>query len=179
MDETTWILSACLVFLCVMRYYRKESIPELRRSPLCDIQRTYQAPVLLNLFTGDLIEMQVYDLCYNIPEQIAQVQSSGFIKVSILSGLLLIQDAETHTCSTILPESEKDLNPECFNRACRTLLADVANDAYTLLDLNDPDRIIVFPIEDGAVYSIREYHVDVLRDEAGRMVVTVRRSPES
>jgi len=56
------------------------------------------------------------------------------------------------------------MNPGCFCRECRELLAGAGVEGYILVDLYDIDHIKAYSIQKGAVYTIRDYEAAVTYD---------------
>lgn len=121
----------------------------------------YHAPCLVNLTTGGMGELTVYDPHRELVGEIAEHQQTGVFSFVPCAGFVAARDADAHTCVVNLPKSYEEMNPAHFCRACRSVLAETATWGYALLDLHDLDAIQAFPVEDGGVYDIRDYKVSI------------------
>ena len=145
------------------------------RCVLCDSGIVYHAPLIVNLATGELCELRVYDPDPVLVGELAEHQQTGFSQMSISAGLLAVRDANTHTCKATISKAAGDgeLDGANFCRSCRTQLAASRELGYALADLRDPDGVHIYEIEDGAKYTIRDYEVTVTADGQGSLTVTV------
>ncbi len=124
---------------------------------------SYHAPVVVNLATGEVGELRVYDPDPHHRNEIAKEQSTGTFCFLSVAGLTGYRDTCDHTSHVTLPK-EKEwmlIDPSYFCHSCRTLLADTATTGYAVVDLYDLDNIMVYAIEKGAEYTIRDYSVSI------------------
>lgn len=152
---------------------------------------SYHAPVVVNLSTGEIGELRVYDPDPHHRNEIAEEQSTGTFSLLNIAGLTGYRDTCDYSSHVTLPE-EKEwmvIDPSYFCRGCRTLLADTDTAGYILADLYDLDRIMIYAIENEAEYTIRDYTVSIstqdelkclsidvtglLFQENGRMDITI------
>ena len=128
--------------------------------------RPYHAPVLVNLSTGEIGEMQIYDP--DLPGSILDInpiQQTGTFSFARYAGLTGRKDTCSHTSRVEIP---KELEPMCmehFCRACRSILAQTASEGFVLLDLFDLEDIKAYAVVEGAEYTIRDYAVKVYWNE--------------
>lgn len=138
----------------------------------------YHAPCLVNLTTGAVGELRVYDPDPRRRGEIAAVQQAGTFSLMSCAGAEAVRDTDAHTCRATLPKKGGNMAPGHFCRACRALLADTAKEGghalanvvrsgYILVDLYDLTDIRLYPIREGADYAVREYEVSVFR-QGGR-----------
>lgn len=167
------LLGAALFLLWVGRdaAFRKAmaEVPEPDACALCGGRR-YHAPCLVNLATGEVGELCVYDADPQNRAELAPVQQTGTFCAFQCAGVPAYRDTISHTSHAELPEGGEPLNPAFFCRPCRALLAGTAARGYVLLDLYDLNAIRLFPIEDGAKYPIRDYTVSTQRSAEGSTV---------
>lgn len=122
----------------------------------------YHAPCLVNLSTGEIAELTVYDPDPQYIGEIAAAQRTGFAQLISRAGVAGLRDASNHTCHvTVKSENMETINPSLFCPDCRTLLASVATEGYVLLDLHSRDNIIPYELQVGAQYTIRDYTVTI------------------
>ena len=124
----------------------------------------YHAPVILDLATGELAEMEVYDPHPYLVGEIAEEQTTDHMGLSMTAGIMMYSNAGTN-CRAILPEKRGRMKKSLYCRECRKLLLDVTTKGYVLLDMYDLDNIKAYKIAEGAEYTIRDYSVAVYTDE--------------
>lgn len=133
----------------------------------------YHAPCLVNLHTGEVGELTVYNPDHTKVGEIAEEQPTGFFSFVYCAGVTAWRDADDRSCHATLPEELEPMNAAYFCYDCRRLLADTDRYGYVLADLHDLDNITAYLIEDGAEYTIRDYVVTVSEDENRRLAVDV------
>ena len=141
--------------------------PEPERCALCgDGDGTrYHAPAIVNLSTGAVGELQVYDNHREIEGELAEDQEMGVFRFGRCADLTIARAAGSHYCHTTLPGELESLAPGFFCHDCRGLLAEASDRGYVLLDIYDLENIRAFSIEDGAEYTIRDYTVSIYRND--------------
>lgn len=122
----------------------------------------YQAPVILNLTTGQSNEMRIYDPDLPFSEyEIAPIQTTGTFSFASCAGYTGRRDTCSHTCTVDLPIETKGLKVSHFCLDCRVLLKDHAENGFVLADLYVEDAIDIYPATVGADYTIRDYRITV------------------
>lgn len=122
----------------------------------------YQAPVILNLTTGQSNEMRIYDPDLPLLEyEIAPIQTTGTFSFASCAGYTGRRDTCSHTCTVDLPIETKGLKVSNFCLDCRVLLKDHAENGFVLADLYVEDAIDIYPATVGADYTIRDYRITV------------------
>nr|WP_325254745.1 hypothetical protein [uncultured Oscillibacter sp.] len=107
-------------------------MPEPEVCTLCGSGIPYQAPVLVNLSTGETGEMRVYDPDPQCRYELAEEQSTSTFSFLHVAGLTGCRDTCNHTSYVTLPENGAPISPVLFCRVCRVLLADAATEGYIL-----------------------------------------------
>lgn len=122
----------------------------------------YQAPVILNLTTGQSNEMRICDPDLPFSEyEIAPIQTTGTFSFASCTGYTGRRDTCSHTCTVDLPIETKGLKVSHFCLDCRVLLKDHAENGFVLADLYVEDAIGIYPATVGADYTIRDYRITV------------------
>lgn len=149
-------------------------LPEPEVCALCGSGIPYQAPVLVNLSTGEAGEMRVYDPDPQCRYELAEEQSTGTFSFLQVAGLTGCRDTCNHTSYVTLPENGAPISPVLFCRVCRVLLADTATEGYILADLYNLSDITAYAIKNGAGYTIRDYDISIsTQKETGGLSVNV------
>lgn len=103
-------------------------------------------------------------------------QQTGTFSFRPCAGLTAICDTCDHTCQVSIPfENMGMMNPGHFCRECRELLAGAGIKGFVLVDLYDIGHIKAYSVQNGEVYTIRDYVVSVAQDrKSNELDVDVR-----
>ena len=133
------------------------------------------APVLVNLSTGVMRELEIYDNDPRRPWEVAEEQRwDDWVFTFIDGNATMSWSSEDHKNIAHIGDDLGKLDPALFCHDCRALMAETASEGYVLLDMYDLENIQAFVIEDGAEHSIRDYTVSIYKDkENGGLSVEV------
>ena len=158
------ILALCVVHAIIAGSALFNNLYEPKRCALDGYGMKYHAPVILDLATGELAEMEVYDPHPYLVGENAEEQTTDHMGLSMTAGIMMYSSAGVN-CRAILPEKRGRMKKSLYCRECRKLLSDVTTKGYVLLDMYDPDNIKAYKIAEGAEYANRDYSVAVYTDE--------------
>lgn len=147
---------ALLVLLCVCSI---DCVPEPERCCLCD-DLSRHAPCIINLNTGEKLELDVYEPHPFLVGEIAEEQGGGyfsFIRGAGAEGYKLGAVSITIT----IPLKSNRLKQQYFCNRCRELLADYKNQGYALVDLIDTKKPVIYPIKANTKSTFRCYEISV------------------
>lgn len=121
------------------------------RGPHCYLCQgiPYEAPCLVDLSAGDVSPLTV-----NRHDDAVRFQTLGDIHIEQLPW-------ETQTT---IPAEPQPVNTNLFCEDCRALIAATTNGGYLLADLSSLDSIMLYPIENQKVISIRDYDISAEAD---------------
>lgn len=146
------------------------TVQEPESCAICSNPRgpTFHAPCLLDLSTGNLVELTIYEPSCLYSGELSENQSLDHSVITFTANgdpLFIDRLKDIQRCVTYLPGEEGEpMDPVHYCRNCRAILARAATTGYVLLDLYHLDKIAAYPIEEGAEYNIRIYTVSVARD---------------
>lgn len=140
-------------------------VPAQERCALCGNgeRLRYHAPCLVNLATGEVGELAVYDPDSMQQGEIAETQRTGFMNFLMCAGVTALRDADTHTCRATLSAPEP-LEPSHFCADCRAALETVGTEGWVLADLYAEEEMQLYTVTAGAEYTIRDYTVSITQD---------------
>ena len=135
----------------------------------------YHAPVLVNLSTGTMRKLEIYD---SDPRRLWEVTEEqrwdDWVFTFIDGNAVMSWSSEDQTNIAYIGEKVGKFAPAPFCHDCRALLADTATEGYALLDVYDLENIQAYAVENGAEYTIRDYTVSIYKDkENGGLKVEV------
>ena len=126
------------------------------------------APCLINLSTGEIVELRVYEPHPFNPVQIAEEQTGGYMCLISGTGIEGYQIAAEYAQVTISPSV--NTRDKAFCNSCQKMLA-AYGDTYVLADFIEPTDPIVYPLKAGC-FDLRCYFVDISYTE-GKYQITV------
>lgn len=154
-----------------------DTTPEPDSCSVCGEGVRYQAPVLVNLNTGIVREMEIYDRDPRQPWEVAEEEQQrwdDWVFTFIDGNATMSWSSEDHTNIAHIGAKFGKFDPTHFCHNCRALLAETSDKGYALLDLYDLADIQAFVVEAGVEYAIRDYTVSIYKDkENGELSVEV------
>lgn len=152
---------------CGTNHNREPEMCALCDNPPC------HAPCIINLSTGEILGLSVYELHPFTAGELAEEQPTEyfcFIQGAGISGHKLGGKSVTIT----IPTGLKGLSRQYFCTACLDMLASYANQGYVLADLKNPKKPIIYGIYENASFSFRCYDVSIQkRSDGEEFVVTI------
>ena len=136
-----------------------EPIPEPEQCSMCtDISR--HALCIINLSTGEKLELDIYEPHPSLVGEIAEDQTGGYfspIRVASIEGYKV--GAEYVIVS--VPMKSEQMNQYLFCNSCRELLANETKSGYILVDLKNPEEPVVYSVNASTSFSVRCYSVSI------------------
>jgi len=136
---------------------------------LCE-QESYHAPCVLNLSTGEVLELAVYDE-YQIQAGRIKEQEGGFFTFLRGAGLIGYRDTANWMAQVSLPERTDIKKLMLFCKDCRHQLKKYGREDFILADFYTVGAPVLFMIQDGAEYKVRCYQI--LVNETDKFTITV------
>lgn len=118
------------------------------------------APCVLNLATGEIGELELYQPHFRKVGEIAEEQTGGTFSFIYPAGLQGIRLTDPWYIEVDVPTEGDRKNNSFFCERCWKIL-DEYEDGYVLIDLYDLGNPVVYDIEDGATYKIRCYQIQI------------------
>lgn len=163
----------CIALFIVLTSCASGSAPEPERCSLCD-DLARHAPCIINLSTGEKVELDMYEPHPFLVGEIAEEQRGGyfsFVRGAGVEGYKLGAESVTIT----IPAKADKMDQQFFCNACRELLAYHTNSGYVLVDLKDTDAPVIYGIDADVSYSFRCYDItiqELVEDKKYEITVT-------
>ena len=161
-------IAVILILICVITIL---PAPNPKRCAICD-SIPYHAPALVNLATGEVGELAVYEPHPFKVAELNEYQQGGtfsFIYVAGLNGYSDTANWETHIT---IPTNENEYEEKFFCNACRERIAAHTDKGFLLLDLRTPESFSILSLESDVIQTVRCYEVQTKqgRDEIETIV---------
>ena len=153
-------IAVILILICVITIL-PASEPE--RCAICD-SIPMHAPALVNLATGEVGELTVYEPHPFKVAELNEYQQGGtfsFIYVAGINGYSDTANWETHIT---LPTNENEYEEKFFCKACRERIAGHTDKGFLLLDLRTPEGFGILSIDSEQIQSVRCYEIQTKQD---------------
>lgn len=126
------------------------ALPEPEHCALCEHRELHRAPVLINLATGEIVELSVEP-------------RTGIFRLVVGAGVSGCSIGGEE-CDVTLPPAGVAMNDRLFCRKHRLMLAVADGRGYALLDLHEAGKAIPYVVAKGIEYEINGYTVSVEQD---------------
>jgi hypothetical protein len=132
--------------------------PNPKRCAICD-SIPYHAPALVNLATGEVGELTVYE---PHPFKVAELnpyQQGGTFSFIYAAGLNGYSDTANWETHITIPTNENEYEEKFFCKACRKLISGHTENGFLLLDLRSPESFSILSLESDVIQTVRCYEV--------------------
>lgn len=160
-----------MILLMIFKSCASKDAPEPEQCSMCD-DLSRHAPCIINLSTGEKLELEIYEPHPFLAGEIAEEQLGGYFSLIRGIGIEAYTVGAEFTVVTIPVKSDK-LDQTYFCNSCRELLANERKNGYVLADLKDPKEPIVYPIVVGTSFSIRRYTVEIQEQSEEKYILTI------
>lgn len=161
-----------VILLAVLTGCSTAPIPEPERCSLCaGLPR--HALCVINLSTGEKLELDLYEPHPFLVGEIAEEQPGGYFSLIRNAGVEGYKVGAEYVVVSVPVRSEK-MDQQYFCNNCRDQLDSNAKSGYVLADLKEPDEPVVYPIDISTSFSVRCYGVSVQENtEKDKFEITI------
>ena len=148
-------IAIILILICLITIL---PAPNPKRCAICE-SIPYHAPALVNLATGEVGELSVYE---QHPFKVAELnpyQQGGtfsFIYVAGINGYSDTANWETHIT---IPTNGNEYEEKFFCKACRERISGHTEKGFLLLDLRTPESFLILSLDIEEIQTVRCYEV--------------------
>ena len=140
---------------------------------LCDAFPRH-APCLVDLNTGELRELEIYQPHHTKVAELSDEQYGGYmslVQFGDIRGILLGADS----VELKAPVNTNGFLKGLFCNKCRKLLKENNCQVYILADLRNPSTPTVWQIKDGTSFSVRCYEIDITAsDDREKLIIVMK-----
>lgn len=112
-----------------------QQAPEPAHCAICD-GIPYHAPCIINLSTGEVVELAIYEPHFSKGAELAENQRGGYFSLVHQAGVSGYMEGAKYIEVSFLKDSPK-MDPQYFCNVCRERFSACAGDGYVLVDLKD------------------------------------------
>ena len=151
------------------------AIPQMppKECVLCT-EPPHHALYLLNLSTGEIGELTVYDSHPVNSKELSVEQTTGTFNFLHCAGLIGYRDTACELCHCDISIDADKYKASHFRVDCRILLAAFKDHGFVLVDTFDGGTPLILPIKESVTYEIRCYRISTDQNpERNRYELTV------
>ena len=148
-----------LLFLVVIIIIFGVDSPDPNDCSICGYIKCH-APCILNLATGEIDELQLYTAHEFEVGELTEKQTGGIFGVIQVAGLRGIKLTDPWYIEIDVPMVGDKIRSENFCYRCFQRL-ECYDAGFVLLDIYDISNPIIYEFEDGAIYDIRCYRIEI------------------
>ena len=161
-------IAVILILICMITIL---PAPNPKRCAICD-SIPYHAPALVNMATGEVGELAVYE---PHPFKVAELnpyQQGGTFSFIYVAGINSYSDTANWETHITIPTNENEYEEKFFCNACRERIAAHTDKGFLLLDLRTPESFSILSLESDVIQTVRCYEVQTKqsRDEIETIV---------
>mgnify|MGYP003306761750 CR=1 FL=1 len=149
------VIAVILILICVITIL---PAPNPKRCAICD-SIPYHAPALVNLETGEVGELAVYE---PHPFKVAELnpyQQGGTFSIIYVAGLNGYSDTANWEAHITIPINENEYEEKFFCKSCRTLISGHTKNGFLLLDLREPEKFSILSLGSDEIQRLRCYEI--------------------
>ena len=137
--------------------------PEPERCSICD-SIPMHAPALVNLETGEVGELAVYDPHPFKVAELNEYQQGGTFSFIYAAGLNGYSDTANWETHITIPTNENEYEEKYFCKSCRERISGHTEKGFLLLDLRTPESFGIQSIDSEQIQSVRCYEIQTKQD---------------
>lgn len=152
-----------LITIAILIIWDIASPPDPEDCSICGHLKCH-APCILNLATGEIGELELYQPHFRKVGEIAEEQTGGTFSFIYPAGLKGIRLTDPWYIEVDVPIGGERKNNALYCRKCRNSLAEYKH-GYVLLDIYNIEMPVVFDLEKVEILELRCYRISVYEND--------------
>jgi len=162
-----------LLLACMLSAIYLLRTKEPEQCPICQSLK-HHAPCLVNLASGEVTELELYQPHYSCVGEIADIQDSSTFSFFYAAGVQGTRTTSPYVIELPIPIGNPPEVLSAFCKECRSLLTDQSC-GFALIDLYDAASPVAYKIYSGVAYQLRCYQIEIEKDsEKQQYILTVK-----
>ena len=145
--------------------------PEPERCAICD-SIPMHAPALVNLETGEVGELAVYDPHPFKVAELNEYQQGGTFSFIYAAGLNGYSDTANWETHITIPTNENEYEEKFFCKSCRILISGHTKNGFLLLDLREPEKFFILSLDANETQRVRCYEIQTTQ-QSNEVEITI------
>ena len=148
-------IAVILILICLITIL---PAPNPKRCAICD-SIPMHAPALVNLATGEVGELAVYDPHPFKVAELNEYQQGGTFSFIFVAGINGYSDTANWETHITIPTNENEYEEKFFCKSCRERIAGRTEKGFLLLDLRTPESFDILSLDSDEIQMVRCYEV--------------------
>ena len=148
-----------LIILGIWFVWDVATQPKKEECSICEHPKAH-APCILNLSTGEITELELFQPHFTKTGEISDQQTGGTFSFIQAAGLTGIKLTDPWYIEIVVPMKGERKNETLFCKNCLKKLEN-CDQGYVLMDVYDKRNPVILVLEDGAMYTVRCYQIGV------------------
>ena len=148
-------IAVILILICMITIL---PAAEPERCAICD-SIPYHAPALVNLATGEVGELAVYEPHPFKVAELNEYQQGGTFSFIYAAGLNGYSDTANWETHITIPTDENEYEEKHFCKSCRALISGHTEYGFLLLDLREPEKFSILSLSSDEIQRVRCYEI--------------------
>lgn len=165
-----FIIPCFSVILMLILIFVTQSTSNPKRCAICD-SIPYHAPCLVNLKTGEVGELAVYEPHPFKSGELNEYQQGGTFSFMNIAGATGYRDGMNYELQITIPANENEYGEKFFCASCRKLISGHTEYGFLLIDLKIPDNPVPLSLVPDSRQSVRCYEIQVWENANGIEIV--------
>lgn len=149
------VIAVILILICLITIL---PAPNPKRCAICD-SIPMHAPALVNLATGEVGELTVYEPHPFKVAELNDYQQGGTFSFIYAAGLNGYSDTANWETHITIPTDENEYEEKHFCKSCRERIAGRTEKGFLLLDLRTPESFDILSLDSDEIQMVRCYEV--------------------
>ncbi|MBQ7898717.1 MAG: hypothetical protein IJ307_02585 [Bacteroidales bacterium] len=167
-----YILPVCAVLLVLICIIATLPAPEPEHCAICD-SIPYHAPALVNLATGEVGELTVYEPHPFKAGELWEYQQGGTFSFLTVAGVTGYRDTARWEFHISIPIEQNEYEEKYFCKSCREKLQPFSQTGFVLADLRLPSEPEIYFIQNNCEIKLENYLIHMEWNESNQYEVTV------
>ena len=146
--------------------------PNPKRCAICD-SIPYHAPALVNLATGEVGELAVYEPHPFKVAELNEYQQGGTFSFIYAAGLNGYSDTANWETHITIPTNENEYEEKFFCKACRKLISGHTENGFLLLDMREPTKFSILSLDPDEIHIVRCYQVQIKLCQSNKFEIII------
>lgn len=161
-------VAVILILICLSTILPAQ---EPERCAICD-SIPMHAPALVNLATGEVGELAVYDPHPFKVAELNEYQQGGTFSFIYAAGLNGYSDTANWETHITIPINENEYEEKFFCKSCRTLISGHTKNGFLLLDLREPEKFFILSLDANETQRVRCYEIQTTQ-QSNEVEITI------
>ena len=161
-------IAVILILICLITIL---PAPNPKRCAICESIPCH-APCLVNLETGEVGELAVYEPHPFKVAELNECQQGGTFSFIYAAGINGYSDTANWETHITIPTNENEYEEKHFCKSCREKLVIHTDSGYVLLDLYNPESFCILDLNEDHIQTVRCYDIHT-EDHHDKIEITI------